>query len=212
MAALQVTPRTDTGHRAKHLRRAGLVPLALIRKPDHDIQLLQADAYQARQTIGRAHGAGMFDIHIEGEPKPRSVIVKQVQQDYMTHRLNNVTLMEVSRDDTITTDIPVTHVGTPEAVEAGTALLLTPASSVKIKGKISDIPDQFEVDCSGLDIGGHITAGDLQLPAGIELVSPPDMLLISVTIAKEPELEPEVVAEGEPELVGEEPGEGATEE
>lgn len=203
MAVLQVTSRTGTGHRAKALRRSGLVPMALIRKPDHAITLLQANAREARQTIGRAHGAGMFQIQIEGEDKPRSVIVKQVQQNYITHQLNNVTLMEVSREDVIVTDIPVLHTGVPESVAAGDAILMTPMTSVKVKGKISDIPDQVEVDCSSLEVGGHVTAADLKLPAGIELASPPDMLLISVNIAKEPELEAEPEAEAEPEVIGE---------
>lgn len=203
MAALQVTPREATGHRSKGLRKVGLVPMALFQKPDHSVRLIQASVIQVRHAVSQAHGVGMFDIHIEGEDKPRSVIIKQVDQDYMTHRLNNVTLLEVSRDDLITADIPVLHTGTPEAVESGIALLASPQSTIKIRGKVSELPSQVEVDVSGLDVGGHIVASEIILPEGIDLVSPPDTLLFSVTIAKEPELEAEVAEEGEPEVVGE---------
>ncbi|MFY9234133.1 MAG: 50S ribosomal protein L25 [Fimbriimonadaceae bacterium] len=211
MAVLQVTPRESTGHAAKHLRKAGWVPMALFQKPDHSVRLIQAPILQVRQAVAGAHGVGMIDIHIEGESKPRSVIVKQVDQDYMTHRLNNVTLMEVSRDDLITADIGITHVGTPSAVDDGIALLSSPTSTIKIKGKVSELPDHFEVDLSGLELGGHIVASDIPLPEGIELISPPDTLLFGLTIAKEPELEaPAEEGAGEPEVVGEDgesPGE-----
>lgn len=204
MAVLQVSLREAKGHKTKHLRKAGLVPMALIQKKGHEIRLLQGDAYQVRQTVGRAHGVGMFDIQIEGEAKPRSVIVKQVDQDYLAHMLTNVTLMEVSKDDLITADIAVTHVGTPESVEAGTALLGSPNTTIKIRGKVSELPDHFEVDVSGLDVGGHIVASEIPLPEGIELISPPDTLLFSVSIAKEPELETETTEEvTEPEVIGE---------
>jgi large subunit ribosomal protein L25 len=213
MAVLQVTNREATGHKTKHLRKAGLVPMALTRKKNHEIRLIQGDAFQVRQTIGRAQGVGMVDIQIDGEPKPISVIVKQVDQEYLSHTITNVTFLEVSKDDLITADINVTHVGTPEAVEAGTALLASPNSSLKIRGKVSELPDHIEVDVSGMEIGGHILASDVQLPAGIELISPPDTMLFGVSVAKEPELEVEAAEEGaEPEVVGEEQQEGGAEE
>lgn len=211
MAVLQVTHREATGHRTKNLRKTGLVPMALFQKPDHAVRLIQASVIHVRQAVSQAHGVGMFDIQIEGEAKPRSVIIKHVDQDYMTHRLNNVTLLEVSRDDLITADIPVLHSGTPESVESGIALLASPQSTIKIRGKVSELPSQVEVDVTGLEIGGHIVASEVALPEGIELISPPDTLLFSVNIAKEPELEAEVVEEGQPEVVGE-GGEEQTEE
>ena len=210
MSVLQVTPREATGHGAKHLRKRGIVPMALIKKKDHEIQLIQAPAMQVRKVVSAAHGVGMFDIHVEGDAKPVSVIIKQIDQNYMTKGINNITVMEVSKDDLITADIPVTHIGVPEAVDAGTALLGSPNSTVKIKGKVSELPDHFEMDVSGLEIGGHILASDIVLPEGIELLTPPDTLLFNVVIAKEPELEPEVTEEegAEPGVAGEEPAAG----
>jgi large subunit ribosomal protein L25 len=212
MAVLKVAERDVTGHKAKHLKKAGMVPMALFQKPDHSVRLIQGHAFDVRQAVAKAHGVGMFDIQIEGETKKRSVIVKQVDQDYMTHRLNNVTLMEVSRDDMITADIPVVVVGVPEAVESGIALLSTPSSAIKIRGKVSELPDHMDIDVSGLEIGGHIVASDIQLPAGIELMSQPDTLLAAVSVAKEPELEVEAEAEAaEPEVVGGEQQEASEE-
>lgn len=212
MATLNVKDRTATGHRTKAMRKEGQVPMALITKPDHTIRLIQADAHAVRQAVGRAHGAGMFDIQIDGEAKPRSVIVKQIDKEYLSQRINTVTLMEVSKTDTITADIPVTHIGTPEAVSSGVALLATPTTHVKVKGQVSKIPDSFEVDVTELAVGGHITAADLKLPDGVELASPADTLLFSVSIAKEPELEVETAPEGEPELVGAEAESGEASE
>lgn len=201
MSVLKVQPREDVA--AKHLRKKGYVPVAYI---DHEksIQNLMAAAHHIKQAITHSQGAGMIEVEFEGEKKKRNAIVKSYDQKILTRDLLSVTLMEVSLDESITADITVHGVGTPEAVEEGTAVLNSPTSTIKIKGKVKDIPETIEVDLTGLAVGGHVNAGDIELPEGMTLMSSPDATLFSVQIAKEEVLE-EPTEAAEPELVSEEP-------
>jgi large subunit ribosomal protein L25 len=131
----------------------------------------------------------MIDVSIDGDKTPVSVVVKSIDRDLMSRTLTHVTMQEVSRDDKIRVDIPIVAIGMPQAVTDGEAVLMHPTEHIKVRAKVSDVPDNIEVDISGLGVHESITAGQLTLPDGVELMSSPDSQLFTVTIAKEPELE-----------------------
>jgi large subunit ribosomal protein L25 len=192
MSVLQVKQRAPE-IKAKALRKAGMVPMAVVQKGGETL-LVQAPVNDVKRALAAAHGAGMIDVSVDGAAKPVSVVVKSIDRDILSRTLSHVTVQQVNKDDTIRVDIPVIALGTPQAVTDGEAILVHPMDHVKVKGKISEIPDSIEVDISGLAIHESITAGQVQLPEGVELVSSPDSQLFSVTFAKEPELE---TSEGE---------------
>ncbi|MCB8931923.1 MAG: 50S ribosomal protein L25 [Fimbriimonadaceae bacterium] len=209
MSVLNVTPRDGTKPHA--LRREGKVPMALIeRGKDH--LMIQADAAELRHALAHASGTGMFDLVIEGEKKPRNVIVKQVDHDAIKRAILNVTVMQIKMDDLITVDLPVVPVGTPPAVEEHVAILNHPTTHVTVRAKVSDLPDHIEVDVAGMEVNTTIMAGELKLAEGLELMSSPEATLFTCTPPPVVVLEtPTEEEEGEPELLGEETEEGTTE-
>jgi len=42
------------------------------------------------------------------------------------------------------------------------------------------VPDSIDVDVSELEINQHISVGDIELPEGVELVTPPDVTVVTV--------------------------------
>jgi large subunit ribosomal protein L25 len=78
-------------------------------------------------------------------------------------------------------------------------------------------PESIDVDISELSQEHSIHVSDLKVGEGIEIHESPDTVVASITIVKEAELEPQLEAGAEPEVVGEEApaegeGEGGTEE
>jgi large subunit ribosomal protein L25 len=165
----------------KALRHSGMVPMALVRKGGQTV-LIQAAVNDVKRALSKAHGAGMIDVLIEGTKAPVSAIVKQVDRDTISRSLTHVSMLQVNKDDTIRVDVPVTAIGMPEIVTAGEAVLMHPTDHIKVKGKVSDIPDTIEVDISGLAMHESITAGQVTLPEGVELISNHDTQLFSVTM------------------------------
>jgi len=152
-----------------------------------------------------------MDLQVSGGDKLMAM-VKSVDRDILSRQITHVTLMQVAADDTVKVDIPVVTTGTPEAVTTGEALLATPMDHLKVKGKINEIPDNIEIDVSGLTVGQSIHAGEVQLPQGLELLTPEDVVLATCTLAKEPELEAATDAEAAPSevpTVGDSTGEGS---
>jgi large subunit ribosomal protein L25 len=94
--------------------------------------------------------------------------------------------------------VPVTLVG--EA--ARNTLVVTESNTLAIVAEAMHLPGGFEVSIEGLEAGAQVTAGDVQLPSGVELAVEPDHVLAIVTAAQTAE-----EMEGETAETGEEPAE-----
>jgi len=197
MSVLQVEART--AGKPAQLRRKGILPMALVER-NRTTRMIQASEADLRKAMYHADGLGRLDIEIAGEKKPRKVMVKQIDKDFLKQQILCVTLVEVSADDVVKLDIPVLAINVPENFEGAGLSLMHPTSHVKVRGKMSAMPERIDVDLSHLEVGHHINAGDVELPEGIELLSSPDATLFSLQVLKAASLEPEVVeveAEGE---------------
>jgi len=213
MSALQAELRDPNKTKPTHLRRAGLIPLALTRR-DHSTITLQAPIDSLKDAIKHADGHGRFELKLNGGDAIK-VILKQQAFDWLHHKPLSATLQEVGEDDVLKLDVPVTATGTPESVKGGEATLTNPTAHVKLRGKVADMPEQIEVDVAHLGIGDSISAGDLELPEGVDLISSSDATLFVVQVIRaitEADLTPSVGSpEGEEGAEGEE-GEEAKEE
>ena len=194
MSVLQVEPRVS-GKPAK-LRRSGLLPMALVGR-DHKTVLIQATEQALRKAMAGADGLGRLDLEIAGEKKPRKVMLKHIDKDFIKQQILCVTLVEVSADDVVKIDVNIFATNIPEEFEGHGLSFTQPTSSVKVRGKMSVLPERIDVDVSSLEVGHHVAAGDLTLPEGVELLSSPDSTIFSLVHLKAAVLEPETAAEGE---------------
>lgn len=192
MSILQVERRT--AGKPAQLRKQGLLPMALVEK-DHSTMLIQTTETALRKAMAGADGLGRLDIEILGEKKPRKVMLKSVDKDYIGQRVLCATLVEVSLDDVVKVDLPVVGINTPEDFEGHGLSLMHPTDHIKVRGKMSSLPERIEIDLSHLEVGHHVNAGDVVLPEGVELLSSADATLFSLQVLKAASLEPEAVAE-----------------
>jgi large subunit ribosomal protein L25 len=104
-------------------------------------------------------------------------------------------------------DVPLAVAGESPAVKRGEGDLLQTVHSVRVECLPGDIPEQLELDVSGLDsLEAGIRAGELRLAPGVTLLTDADELLVKVTPRRE--LAAEVEEAPEPaEAAAEEPGE-----
>ncbi|WP_347177965.1 hypothetical protein [Sporosarcina thermotolerans] len=75
---------------------------------------------------------------------------------------------------------------------------------MKIKVKPSDIPEAFDVDISGLQIGESITVGDIRAKSKFEIMNEDDFGLVVVSSPRSEDTDGDNLpdAESSPELVG----------
>ena len=203
---ISAEPRTDFGKGgARRTRRAGKVPAVLYghgEKPQHI-------ALPAREFAAAIRHGGLnqvFTIDIVGGTGTTLALPKAIQRDPIKDTYEHVDLIIVKRGEKVQVDVPVTLTG--EA--ARNTLVVTESTTLAVVAEAMHLPSGFEVSIEGLEAGSQVTAGDVQLPRGVDLAVEPDFVLAIISQAQTAEqLEGGEAAEGE---TGEGETEGASEE
>jgi large subunit ribosomal protein L25 len=122
-------------------------------------------------------------------------------------------LLKVSLKKKITVHIPLILKGEAQGKEEG-AVLEQILREVEVEGFPLNIPENIEVDISGLEIGHSLHVENIPSPEGVEIVTEPTATVATLVVKKEEEPEEEELAEeapSEPEVIKEkkeEAGEG----
>ncbi|ACU69125.1 ribosomal 5S rRNA E-loop binding protein Ctc/L25/TL5 [Catenulispora acidiphila DSM 44928] len=140
-----------------------------------------------------------------GDGKAQLVLPKDVQKDPVKRTLEHVDLVLVRSGEKVTVDIPITVTG--EVV--GGAVLDHSLNNLTVTAEATHIPTGIEVDVDRKEEGFQLFVRDLELPAGSELVTDGDQLVLQVVVTRA-EVSEEA-AEGEGDAEGE-AAEGASEE
>ena len=169
-------PRTEFGKgAARRTRRAGRVP-AIIYGHGTDTRHITLPGHELMMALKTANVL----ISLDGLPGGNQLALpKAVQRDPIKGSVQHVDLIMVRRGEKVTVEVPV-HVS-GEVFSGG--LLDQQLVQVAVEAEATNIPQAFDVDVNGMEIGASVHAGDLTLPAGVTLAVDPDTLVLHVLAA-----------------------------
>jgi large subunit ribosomal protein L25 len=213
---LEVQAREGTGKGvARKLRAAGQIPAVLYGQGQAAFPLslnpLQLHKILHESELGMNT---LIDLKVTGhdELDGKTVMVRELQRDPIKGRFIHADLYVVDLTEKIEVAVPVHVTGKSIGVELG-GILDHALREVEVSCLPRAIPDEFVLDVTKLELGDSLHVSDIDLPAGVELVSDPELAVISV-VAPQKEEEPaaEELAEGEEAVAaaaeGEAPAEG----
>ena len=193
MAELRITAesRTEFGKgAARRVRRADKVPGVVYghgTDPLH-VTLPGHDLMKALKTANV-----LLDLEVDGGNL--LVLPKSVQRNPIKGTLTHVDLVIVRRGEKVTVDVGI-HVS-GEVAPGG--MLDQQMVTISIEAEATSIPTRFEVSIEDMQIGAAIHAKDVELPAGTELVTDPEALVLHVLAAPTAEQIDAELAEAEAE-------------
>jgi large subunit ribosomal protein L25 len=199
---LVVDPGRPSGSRESgRLRAAGRIP-AVVYGHGIDPISVSVDARDLRSALGGEAGSRALLRLLIGDGE-HLAMARQLQRHPVRHTVTHVDFQVVRRDEVITADIPIVIVGEAVAVNRGDGTVDQEMQVVPVRAKPTDLPSNFEVDISGLEIGDSIRAADIVLPAGVELDIDPDSPVVvahapRAVVVEEVEEEEAVVPAAEP--------------
>jgi large subunit ribosomal protein L25 len=161
---------------AKKSRREGKVPGALY--GHGDAQAIAVDMRTLADLIATGGASHVVDATIDG--KHESVLLREVQRNPITHRPISADFQRVSQTEAITASIGIITVGVATGVKESGGVMDVVTHAIDVKGPAGKLPEQFEIDVSALNVYGHITAGDVKLPAGFTLITPADTVIVAI--------------------------------
>ncbi len=167
---LSVTVRTKTGKGAsRRARREGLVPVVLYGHGS-DPQHLELNAHDFAAVLRKSGTNAVLTLDIEG--KEQLALTKAIEVHPIRRNLQHADLLVVRRGEKVVVEVNVHLEG--EAQDA---------TSIEIEADALSIPQQLTVSIEGAEEGTQITAGQVELPAGVTLISDPDMLVVNIVTA-----------------------------
>jgi large subunit ribosomal protein L25 len=177
------------------LRRQGLIPGVVYGK-EVDNLLVQLSEKDLSILLERhSIGGTLINLELSGG-QPMLVMIREVQRDPVKQTPLHADFLHVSLNQTLETEIPVHLEGEPAGVKQG-GILGHMLREVTVSCLPSALPEHLAADISNLEIGGQLTVGDLQLPAGVTAVTAPETIIAVVAAPAAEIVEEEEEAEGE---------------
>lgn len=178
---LSVAPRTVLGKKVAQLRRSGITP-ANIYGGRVDSTSVQADTVALTHLLRASTRNAIINLNVDGESKPRTVVVRELKRDPVNGQLLHVDFYQVSMTEKMRAEVPVVLTGSSDAVSTYGGILLQMAEVVAIEALPADIPAQFEVDVSRLtELEQSLHVRDLAIDTTrVTLMSDPDVVLARV--------------------------------
>ena len=181
--------RTEFGKgAARRIRRENKVPAVLYGHGNETIHVT-LPGHDTMMALKHGGANALLELDIDGTAQ--LALAKQVQVDPLRRVLEHLDLVAVRIGEKVTVDVPVQLVG--DAVRE--ALVVTENATVQVEAEATHIPEFFEVDIDGAEVGTQILASDIVLPEGTSLLTEPDTLIVNITNA--PTEEPAAEAEGQ---------------
>jgi large subunit ribosomal protein L25 len=178
---------------ARKIRAVGKIPAVIyghgtepqhVTLPGHEMSLILRKSNQ------------ILELDIDG--KTQLALVKDVQKDPVRQIIEHIDLIVVRKGEKVTIDVSV-HL---EGEAAPGTTVNQDANTVSLEAEATNIPESLTLSIEGAEDGTQIFAKDLELPTGSSLITEPDTLIVSISIAAEQDLGEE--AEGTEEAPTEE--------
>lgn len=203
---------------ARAVRRAGRVP-GVVYGGKQDPLLVSVDPRDIRKALEAGIlFSTIYNLKVGSDSQ--RVIPRDVQMHPIKPLPQHVDFLRVSADTQITVDVPVHFLNEEESpgLKRGGVLNIV-RHEVEVSCGVDNIPQGFDLDLTGLEIGDSIHASRLALPQGVELtITDRDFTIATIaapTVVAEEDAEAEAAAAAEGEegaVEGEEaPAEGEAE-
>jgi large subunit ribosomal protein L25 len=201
---LTATLREQTGKGAsRRARREGKIP-AVMYGHGEDPQHLELSAHDFAAVLRHAGTNAVLTLDIGG--KEALALTKALDIHPIRRSIQHADLLVVRRGEKVVVEVSVVVEGEP----APDTLVTQETNAIEIEAEALSIPEQLTVSIEGAAPGTQFTAGQVTLPAGVNLISDPDLLVVNVVNAPTAEdLEEEgagEAAEGERDEAADEEG------
>jgi len=165
---------------SRELRRNGRVP-AVIYGGKEDPLAIHVEAKELVRQLGTGHFMNSI-VMVEVGGKAVRVLPKDVALHPVTDRPLHADFLRLSKDDKIHVEVPVVFVNeeaSPGLKKGG--VLNVVRHELELVCESDKIPDDIQIDVTGLDIGDSIHISQVVLPAGsVSAISDRDFTIATV--------------------------------
>ena len=196
-ANISAETRTESGKGvARKLRAAGRVP-GVIYGHAREAQSLSLVARDLDKLLSHISvSSTVVELSLGGATT--RTLIREIQRHPFKKQIMHIDFQELVAGEKVTVDVPLVFVGIPEGVRLSGALLEQILHRIEVLADPANIPNHIDVDVTHLAMGHSLHVRDIQLPAGLEVLSDEDATICAV-------IAPRAVVEATPEEGAAEP-------
>src|SRR5215475_4917365 len=155
---------------ARSSRRDGLIPAVIYGDKQPPLMI----AVEPKSIEREMHHEGFFNhrLQIEVDGQGFEVLPRDVQVDPVTDKPLHLDFLRIGPDSIITVQVPVhfkNEANSPGIKRGG--VLNVVMHEITVRTKPATIPEYFEVDLTGLEIGHSVHLSALTIPDGVRVVT-----------------------------------------
>lgn len=176
---LSIETRAKVGTTGSNaLRHAGKIP-AVLYGHGAAAEHVALDAHAFEDLLHRGGRNAIVTLTGEGKAS-ETALVRVVQYHPVSRRVLHADLQRVSANETIAAKLAVVTVGVARGVKDSGGVMDVVAHELEIEGPADGIPENIEIDVSGLGLHENLTAGEVTLPSGFKMLTPADTTVVVV--------------------------------
>ena len=207
---LRARRREQTGSRvARRIRRANNIP-GVLYGAHEDPQPIQIDAQEFQTLVKQGLSENtLITLYLDDEKdSDRITLIREYQRDPIRNELRHLDLVHIDLTVSIRVDVPLHITGQAEGVKMG-GILEQRLYAIEIECLPTEIPSEFTIDVSDLEIGDSYHLSDVDLgDFNVQMELERTVVQVAIPRVIEEVVEEVLVPEGEePELIGEEEAE-----
>lgn len=178
--SLTVFPRTLAKRiGVKKLRATERIPAVIYGKHNAPETLeLNVLDYQKLFHHGGSESV-LLNLEVQGsERAKRMALIQDIQRHALSGKILHLDLHEVLENEKVAVTVPVNTTGDSVGVKNG-GVIEHILFKLKVRALPKDLPEAITVDITSLEIGKSVHIGDIQPPAGVEILGGKKIVVIS---------------------------------
>lgn len=169
---IEVQQRDERGSRTmRRLRGNGRIPGVLYGLGRRNLPLTLPE-----DGLDRFLRSGSHLVELKMGEETRDAILREVQVDPLSDRVLHVDFQRVDKDAPVEDHVPVVFKGTPKGITEG-GVFQALVDQLGVRARPRDLPREILLEVAGIGLGDEIKVGDIQLPAGVAFIDPPERLV-----------------------------------
>lgn len=178
---LDAKTRTATGKRvAKKLREVGSIP-AVMYNDKGEATMLEVNEVEFNKIWRTITPTTSISLVVDG--KENIALIKDTEYNIRTDKVLHADFFVPAADQKLVSKIKVHFTGTPAGVLRG-GFKKERNNEIKVRCAIADLPETIVADISKINVSEALRVKDLQLPKNVEVLTPAELPLVTVSPAR----------------------------
>lgn len=147
---------------------------------------------------------GLFALEVEGEKSPLMALVREVQKGPLNGEIIHIDFLAVDMSEKLQSVVGIYTTGEESLIENG-KILQQGLKEIEVSCLPQDLPQGIYLEVSTLNVGEKVLVADLSIPAGVEVLTDPETMVVMVLVPTKAVEEAAGEAEAEEAAPGEAP-------